>query len=259
MPRRILILLLLIPFAAGVYAQHHHTRIVRPLKKIHSDTIAIPEDMIFHSYDDSIPLLSEPPTPEVEKTHRESRRHPKPKSNHSAATETQNTSGNVTILGEPQLTPEQMTAFVLTRNPSFNPEIAQAYYDVGKKYGIRGDIALCQAILETGWFKFTGGTAVTLDQNNFCGLGVTKLGVKGHSFDTVEQGVTAQLQHLYAYATKARLPEGEKIVDPRFNMVTRGVAPRWADLNHRWAANDHYAARIIALYDEMVRYSAQSH
>lgn len=155
------------------------------------------------------------------------------------------------IMGEPEVDAGRMCAFVREKNPGFDCRIAEAFIEVGRRYGVRGDIAFCQSILETGWFKFTGGTAVTADQHNYCGLGVTRLGLKGAGFDTVEDGVTAQIQHLYAYATKAPLPEGERLLDPRFGLVNRGVAGNWEDLNMRWAANGHYAERIMKLFEQM--------
>ncbi len=156
------------------------------------------------------------------------------------------------ILGPTEVTPDRMWAFVASVNPDFPPAIAHAFYEVGRRYGIRGDVALCQSIIETGWFLFTGGTAVTPDQHNYCGLGVTQRGVKGHIFDTIEDGVTAQMQHLYAYATRSTLPRGERIIDPRFSLVSRGVAPTWQALNRRWAANDHYGESILALFRRLL-------
>ena len=167
-------------------------------------------------------------------------------------------SDELSILGDCHVDVERMYRFVLTKNPDFDRSIAEAFYELGRVYGIRGDVALCQSLIETGWFKFTGGTAVTPDQHNYCGLGVTLLGLKGHSFDTVEEGVRAQLQHLYAYASKDKVPEGEKIVDPRFALVKRGVAPTWRDLNGRWAANKNYASSIMRLYREMLDYNIEN-
>ena len=128
------------------------------------------------------------------------------------------------IVGEAKVSPEDMCEFVRQHNPDFPLEIAEAYYEIGSRYGIRGDVALCQAIIETGWFKFQDGTAVTPDQYNFCGLGVTRLGVKGNAFSSIQEGVTAQIQHLYAYATRKSLPDGEELVDARFTLVSRGCA-----------------------------------
>ncbi len=162
---------------------------------------------------------------------------------------------DMSILGDSRAEVEQMYRFVLTRNPDFDRSIAEAFYELGKVYGIRGDVAFCQSVIETGWFMFTGGTAVTPDQHNYCGLGVTKLGRKGHSFDSVEQGVRAQLQHLYAYACCRSLPRGEEIVDPRFSLVKRGVAPSWKELSGRWAANKQYAASIMRVYRQMLEFN----
>lgn len=155
------------------------------------------------------------------------------------------------ILGEPEILPEDMCEFVRQHNPNFSLEIAEAYFEIGSRYGIRGDVALCQAIIETGWFKFCDGTAVTPDQYNFCGLGVTRLGVKGHAFSSIQEGVTAQIQHLYAYATRSKLPDGEELVDARFSLVSRGCAPTWEGLGGRWAARKSYGKDILNLYDKM--------
>ena len=160
------------------------------------------------------------------------------------------------IMGAAEIDADALSLFVARRNPDFDPAIARAYLAVGEKYGIRGDIALCQSILETGWFRFADGTAVTPDQHNYCGLGVTRRGMRGQSFDTIEQGVTAQIQHLYAYACADPIPGGEKLLDPRFKLVARGVAPTWADLAGRWAANDRYAHSIMRLYMELRRFSS---
>lgn len=156
------------------------------------------------------------------------------------------------ILGEPTVDAETMWRFVNKVNPDFPIEIAQAYIEVGRRYGIRGDVALCQAVIETGWFRFADGTAVRPEQHNYCGLGVEKRGMTGCSFNSIEEGVTAQLQHLYAYAADTPLPDGEKIVDPRFKLVKRGCAQSWHDLSGRWAMNDRYGTQILSLYQRLL-------
>lgn len=171
---------------------------------------------------------------------------------HSAEKEQTKATDILTILGPTEVSADRMWAFVAAVNPDFRPDIARAFYEIGRRYGIRGDVALCQAVIETGWFRFTGGTAVTPDQHNYCGLGVTKLGMKGHAFDSVEDGVTAHMQHLYAYATRRPLPKGEKVIDPRFSLVKRGIATSWTDLNRRWAANDRYGESILALFERLL-------
>lgn len=159
------------------------------------------------------------------------------------------------ILGTNVATVERMYQFVKSQNSSFDREIAEQFIAVSTRYGLRGDIALCQSIIETGWFKYTGGTAVTPDDHNYCGLGVTTLGQKGCQFSTVEEGVTAQVQHLYAYACTKAIPAGETLVDPRFKYVTRGIAPNWEDLSGRWAASTTYGSKIIAMYNDMMAFN----
>ena len=153
------------------------------------------------------------------------------------------------IMGESYLTVNQIVRFIKTQNPKFDGNIAVAFIERCKKYGIRGDVALCQSILETGWFRYVG-SAVTPDQHNYAGLGVTSNGVKGLSFGSIAMGVEAQLQHLYAYATKAPLPDGVQMVDPRFSFVTRGCAPRWVDLNQRWSTSTEYGQKILNIYKQ---------
>lgn len=160
------------------------------------------------------------------------------------------------IMGEQQVDAETLCRFVKRHNPDFEPEIAETFVRLGKVYGIRGDVAMCQAIIETGWFKFADGTAVRPEQHNYCGLGVTKRGVKGHAFDSVEDGVRAHLQHLYAYACTAPLPKNEPLTDPRFKLVKRGAATTWEELSNRWAMNPNYGKQIMRLYGQLLELSA---
>ena len=123
---------------------------------------------------------------------------------------------------------------ILLNNSKFDVEIAKVFFKLCPKYGIDPVMAIAQSILETGWFEYSG-SAVKPEHHNYCGLGVTSNGVTGGIFDTIEDGITAQLQHLFAYGCKDSLPNNETIVDPRFKYVTRGIAPYWQNLAGRWA------------------------
>lgn len=158
--------------------------------------------------------------------------------------------GYESILGKSVLTADQLYNYIKKNNPDFNYAIPYAFIKLGEIYGIRGDIACCQSIVETGWFKFIG-SSVSPEQNNFCGLGATGNGAAGCKFDTVEIGVEAQLQHLYAYACTQDIPTGRKLYDPRFKYVTRGIAPRWVDLNNRWCTGPDYGEKILAIYKQI--------
>jgi len=123
------------------------------------------------------------------------------------------------------------------------------YLSEGVAEGVRGDIAFAQSCLETGNFAFAG-SAVTLDQNNFCGMGVASRGKKGNSFDTPQLGIRAQIQHLKAYATKEKLVQ--ECVDPRYKYVTKGCAAyvEWLGQKENpngkgWATGKGYGDKIL--------------
>ena len=158
------------------------------------------------------------------------------------------------IIGTTASSVDRMYYFVKQHNENFSRDVAETFFVVAERYGIRADVALCQAILETGWFKFMDGTVVTPDQYNYGGLGVTGKGAQGNSFMSMEEGVTALMQHLYAYACCNELPEGEVLVDKRFSLVTRGCAPTWSSLSGRWAMNDNYGRDILRLYRRMLSF-----
>ena len=157
---------------------------------------------------------------------------------------------------------------ILSYNATFDVEIAKAFFELAPKYHVDPLMAIAQSILETGWFKYEQ-SAVTPDQHNYCGMGVVTSGIKGASFDTISDGVIAQLQHLFAYGCKSALPTDEVILDPRFRLVTRGIAPYWQQLAGRWAcpgydtskyetpadamaADNTYGQKIRNIYDRLV-------
>ena len=53
--------------------------------------------------------------------------------------------GKTPIFGNPEVDVDHMYAYVRRHNPDFRREVAEAFYNIGRRYGIRGDIALCQA------------------------------------------------------------------------------------------------------------------
>ena len=128
----------------------------------------------------------------------------------------------------------QVCESVIKNNSSFDTNIVKAFFEIAPIYGIDPVRAISQSILETGWFKYAG-SAVQPSHHNYCGLGVTVNGKPGNIFDTIENGVRAQLQHLYAYGSKNVLPANETLIDERFKYVTRGIAPTWEELAGRWA------------------------
>ena len=156
------------------------------------------------------------------------------------------------IIGKSECTASQMAQYLISKNPNSRPwalEYAKLYIEEGEAEGVRGDGAWYQSCKETGNFKFDSGTAVTFDQNNFCGLGVTKKGMKGHSFETPRLGIRAQIQHLKGYATTA--PLKNPCIDPRYKYITKGCAPRFEDLAGKWAVPGYNTNLASSLEDAM--------
>ncbi len=158
------------------------------------------------------------------------------------------------IMGNAVATAEQMKAYLKAKNPSVAQsalDMVSLYLSEGKAEGVRGDIAFAQSCLETGNFTFSG-SAGTLSQNNFCGMGVTSNGVKGNSFDTPQLGIRAQVQHLKAYASTDALKNA--CIAPRFKYVTRGCAEyvEWLGQKENpsgkgWAAGTGYGEKILSI------------
>lgn len=163
------------------------------------------------------------------------------------------------IMGKSKATVEQLQTYIKKINPKVTDSVtklAAIYITEGEAEGVRGDIAFAQSCLETGNFTFCG-SAVGFEQNNFCGLGVTKNGMKGNSFDTPIKGVRAQIQHLKAYASNERLMQ--TCVDPRFLYVARGTAEyvEWLGIQENpthqgWAAGKGYGKQIIRILNAIL-------
>lgn len=127
--------------------------------------------------------------------------------------------------------------------------VSLLFLEEGANEGIRGDIAFCQSIKETGWFRYGG--QVLPEQNNFAGIGATNNSPvgKGAWFESA--------RHLKAYANDEALVN--ECVDPRFGLVTRGAAGnKWTGLNGRWAVpGDGYGESILAIWEEMYNFCVE--
>ena len=135
-------------------------------------------------------------------------------------------------------------------------KLASTFVLHGIKYGIRGDVALCQSVLETGWFwKNDTVFDVKPSQQNFGGLGATGSGVPGDSFATPELGIEAQIQSL------ALRSDGKIAIDKALSAYDRKVYSTitgyhhtmWKQLAGTWAADANYWAQIQKL---MAQYNA---
>lgn len=177
------------------------------------------------------------------------------------------------LLGEPYVSLAHMQAWFDMCLPDHS-DLPGLYYEIAALYGVRPDLAIAQALWETGFMGFGG--LVRPEQNNLCGLYATgtvltgqesvygadpervflEPGLHGASFVDRATGVEAHIQHLYGYATKADLPPGVPLLSPRFNLLSpalRGSAPVIAYLGAAdnptgigWAyPGDGYGAKIV--------------
>lgn len=155
------------------------------------------------------------------------------------------------IMGKSVLKVEQMRKFLRDINPNA-PDVEAIFLEEGELEGVRGDIAFCQAIHETNYFRFTG--LAKPEWHNPAGLGVTGQIVNGepvgNKFPDWRTGIRAQIQHLKAYASTE--PLKHPCVDQRFHLVKRGSAPKWVDLNGKWAVpGTTYGQSILKLFDRI--------
>ena len=166
---------------------------------------------------------------------------------------------DITIKGKAQATKKQAAQLIASNNKAMGigcsmGEIIDLYWEEAEREGIRPDMALSQALLETGYFNFGG--SVEPWQHNFCGLGTIGSGVQGAAFKTPQEGVRAHIQHLVAYCSHD-LPK-TKIIDPRYDKahnlrLENGLITKWSGLNWTWAMGGEYAEKVINTHQLMLR------
>ena len=124
-------------------------------------------------------------------------------------------------------------------------------YDEAVMEGVKPEVVFGQAMKETGYLQFGGD--VKVEQFNFAGLGATGNGEPGDSYESVQIGLRAQVQHLKAYASDEKLKS--ECVDNRFKYVTRKCAPyvEWLGIQENpegkgWAAAARYGMSLMNSY-----------
>lgn len=127
-------------------------------------------------------------------------------------------------------------------------DFCEIYLEECRTEGVKAEVAFTQAMLETGFLKYTG--KVDISKLNFAGIGSTFEEPDGHQFASVREGIRAQVQHLKAYASTDPLINAQ--VDPRFHLVKRGGAEYVEYLgiqenpNHTgWAQSANYGNNIM--------------
>ena len=171
-------------------------------------------------------------------------------------------SGDVPLLGNPQVKAATLAAYAELVSPKWvlpvsRLQLATWYIEEGRAESVRGDVAFLQAARETGWFKFEG-SKVSMSQNNFAGIGACDSCKSGESFPSVQEGVRAQIQMIRTYAdpnysskTTARPAIGRIDTNP-----VRGCCSTWYELGEYWASATDYAKRVVRMFNA-VTYTAR--
>ena len=139
------------------------------------------------------------------------------------------------ILGKSRCTETQMKTYLVKKNPKVNKKYlhyVKYYLSEGQKEGVRGDLAFCQSLHETNFFKFGGD--VIPQQNNFAGIGTIGGGEKGIYFKTPQEGIRAQIQHLKG-----------KWAFPGYD------TKKYKTLKQAFRKHDTYGHKIVNLYNEI--------
>jgi hypothetical protein len=159
------------------------------------------------------------------------------------------------IMGKGALTETEMAGILTAENKAldsaFAREFARLYVLEAAAEGVNHDIAFSQMCLETNFLKFGG--LVTLESNNFGGIGVIDEQNRGVRFPSVLKGVRAQIQHLKGYATKEPLAQAR--VDPRYYNIFHGSAPSIYDLSGLWSTDMAYGENLR----NVIRENAETH
>ena len=161
-------------------------------------------------------------------------------------------------MGQSLVTKEQMIKYFQNNNSGRSNEYVEQFVSFviieANIEGVRPEVAFALMMKETNFLKF-GGTVIA-NQNNFGGLGVTGPGIQGASFNTIQIGIRAIIQHLQAYASD--LPLQQQVVDPRYQYVTRGSAPyaEWLGISENpsgkgWGSDPGYGYDIVNRVNQM--------
>ncbi|MFX0548360.1 N-acetylmuramoyl-L-alanine amidase [Hathewaya histolytica] len=157
----------------------------------------------------------------------------------------QSPSSKTPIMGKAEATKGQAVTYLKNGNPNKSEDyivyFVNCTWEEAEYEGIRPDVAFVQMMKETGYLKFGGD--VEASQNNFAGIGAVGGGVKGESFPDIKTGIRAVVQHLKAYASKEPLKNEQ--VDPRYNLVEKGISPYVEGLSGKWASDLGYGEGIV--------------
>ncbi len=140
-------------------------------------------------------------------------------------------SGRVSVFGPSMAAAEKMSAYAARRNPGA-PRAAGIYLEMGGRFGIRGDVAFCQAMLDTKvWTEAPAGPSCMPMAGRIWGYDPAAWQDTG-----LVSSVERHFQQLLAFAERR---EGSEF--------------GWEDLNGCWAVpGTRYGQDILAIWRNMM-------
>ena len=158
------------------------------------------------------------------------------------------------ILNKPTSTYLQCKKWAESKNP--NPlflEILPKLYNIAIENGIDPTLVIVQCAKETGYCKFGG--VLDASFRNPCGLKIAQGGdnydPNAHKrFDSWDDGITAQCQHLALYAGKEGYPLSNPL-DPRHFSYLLGKCPTVESLSGNWAGKT-YGQDLVVMMAQII-------
>lgn len=157
------------------------------------------------------------------------------------------------ILNKPEVTLEQCTEWAKSKKASeLYMTLVPKLYGIALAYDIDPALVVAQCAKETGYCKFGG--VLDASFKNTCGLKISKGGScvdpDAHKrFDTWEDGITAQCEHLALYAGKEGYPLANPL-DPRHFSYLHGKCKTVESLSGNWAGAT-YGQDLVKMMQEI--------
>jgi tetratricopeptide (TPR) repeat protein len=146
------------------------------------------------------------------------------------------------IVSQGSMSREKMAAFLLKNNKALEKRrdwvnnLIDYYITEAEREGVNYEIAFAQMCYHTNYLKFEK-TLAKAGMNNFCGINSLASDKKAHTFESVQIGVRAHIQHLKGYASGE--PLNGTCVDPRYQNIGNkygfGSAAAIDGLSGKWA------------------------
>ncbi|MBW5448658.1 hypothetical protein GE107_21670 [Cohnella sp. CFH 77786] len=144
--------------------------------------------------------------------------------------------GKVSIFGRALCSAERMRAYAYRRNPKA-PDVAVHYLEQGERYGIRADVAFCQAMLDTQ---------------------VWKADPQGPPWKPFAHAIWSAADPAW---TEDELKRRTELHYRRLNELVSGrgeAVACWEDLNGKWTLPGHkYGQDIVAIWRNMMEWKGE--